>query len=429
MNSIIGSLMTNNEDDKLYVDDVFSTYLYTGNGSTQTINNGIDLAGKGGLVWIKGRSGMSSHYLFDTNRGYGKYLQTQSTAAAGNVGEAQSFKSSGFSIGGSGELNANGSLLTSWTFRKAKKFFDIVTYTGNGVVGRQIAHNLGCEVGMIVVKCTSVAESWVVYHRTQGIAYAELESTGAFYYGDVRWGSQLHSDTYFSLDDHVAVNGNGRSYVAYLFAHNTSADGLIQCGSYVGNGSANGTVVNLGFEPQYLMIKCSSWSQPWVTLDVIRGMSDTSGSELRPNSSTVEQVSSAFAILPTANGFTIRTSDGELNTNGQTYIYMAIRRPNKHVTSGTQVYNAIARTGTGVATTVNGVGFATDLLLTRSRNGTNNSGIYDRLRGTHKALSSDTIGSEYNDTAGILSFSMDGMLLGIDNMTGYSNSLNSYSNL
>jgi hypothetical protein len=40
---------------KLYVEDVFSTYLYTGNGSTQTITNGIDLSGEGGLVWIKVR--------------------------------------------------------------------------------------------------------------------------------------------------------------------------------------------------------------------------------------------------------------------------------------------------------------------------------------------------------------------------------------
>jgi len=35
---------------------VFSTYLYTGNWSTQTINNGIDLAGEGGIVWIKWRN-------------------------------------------------------------------------------------------------------------------------------------------------------------------------------------------------------------------------------------------------------------------------------------------------------------------------------------------------------------------------------------
>ena len=40
---------------QLFVEDVFLTYLYTGNGSTQTITNGIDLAGKGGLVWTKRR--------------------------------------------------------------------------------------------------------------------------------------------------------------------------------------------------------------------------------------------------------------------------------------------------------------------------------------------------------------------------------------
>jgi hypothetical protein len=38
--------------DKLYVEDVFSTYLYKGNGSTQTITNGIDLDGEGGMVWL-----------------------------------------------------------------------------------------------------------------------------------------------------------------------------------------------------------------------------------------------------------------------------------------------------------------------------------------------------------------------------------------
>ncbi len=41
--------------DKLYVDDLFSTYLYKGNATARSINNGIDLAGEGGLVWSKTR--------------------------------------------------------------------------------------------------------------------------------------------------------------------------------------------------------------------------------------------------------------------------------------------------------------------------------------------------------------------------------------
>jgi hypothetical protein len=43
-------------DEKVYVEDVFSTYLYTGNGTSIRSANGIDLAGEGGLVWVKNRS-------------------------------------------------------------------------------------------------------------------------------------------------------------------------------------------------------------------------------------------------------------------------------------------------------------------------------------------------------------------------------------
>ena len=38
---------------KTYMDEVFSTYLYKGTGSAQTINNGIELAGEEGMTWIK----------------------------------------------------------------------------------------------------------------------------------------------------------------------------------------------------------------------------------------------------------------------------------------------------------------------------------------------------------------------------------------
>ena len=52
-----------------YVDDVFSAFLYTGAGSAQTITNGIDLDGEGGLVWTKTRNNIRSNILFDSERG------------------------------------------------------------------------------------------------------------------------------------------------------------------------------------------------------------------------------------------------------------------------------------------------------------------------------------------------------------------------
>ena len=36
--------------DVVNVEDVFSNFVHKGNSSTQTITNGIDLAGEGGLV-------------------------------------------------------------------------------------------------------------------------------------------------------------------------------------------------------------------------------------------------------------------------------------------------------------------------------------------------------------------------------------------
>jgi hypothetical protein len=78
----------------LNVADVFSTDLYTGNGSTQTITNGIDLAGKGGLVWVGNRStGSSGHVLVDSLRGIRKQLFSNLTNAE-NTG-TQSFSTLG----------------------------------------------------------------------------------------------------------------------------------------------------------------------------------------------------------------------------------------------------------------------------------------------------------------------------------------------
>ncbi len=55
-----------------YVEDLFSTYLYKGTGSPQTITNGIDLAGEGGMTWIKSRNWTRSHNIYDTVRGVNK---------------------------------------------------------------------------------------------------------------------------------------------------------------------------------------------------------------------------------------------------------------------------------------------------------------------------------------------------------------------
>ena len=157
-----------------FVDALFQTHVYTGTGSTQTINNGIDLSGEGGLVWIKGRTdpgdgaGVPNHTLFDTVRGDDKYLRTSNAQAQGSgFSSLFEFNSNGFTVGNNHSINygSQPTEYVSWTFRKQPKFFDIVTYTGDNST-QTVNHNLGSVPGMIIVKRLDDAGNWGVKHRS-----------------------------------------------------------------------------------------------------------------------------------------------------------------------------------------------------------------------------------------------------------------------
>ena len=168
-----------------FVDALFQCHLYDGTGSSNTITNNINLTGKGGLVWIKRRSGTSDHNLFDSERGFATastgIISSNTTGASNDFADYFNATSTGFTLLHSGnDTNDSSSEYVSWTFRKQPKFFDIVTWTGNGTEDRTISHNLGSVPGMIIVKGYSLTEDWNVYHRGIGNAkYLQLNSTAA----------------------------------------------------------------------------------------------------------------------------------------------------------------------------------------------------------------------------------------------------------
>ena len=207
-----------------YVDDVFSAYLFNGNSGTQTITNGINFAEEGGMVWCKSRTG-GHHEIADTERGTatgangGRILRANDTSvqSMGDVGHG--FTSSGFTLGFvSGDINWSPRSGISWSFRKQKGFFDVVTYTGNAT-NRLISHSLGSVPGMIMVKCLNVNEEWRVYHRDLGATKTlRLDATTAVANeGNICWNNTEPTATTFSLGTHALTNGNGNTYVAYIF--------------------------------------------------------------------------------------------------------------------------------------------------------------------------------------------------------------------
>ena len=352
--------------DKVYVDDVFSTFLVVGAGG-QTITNGIDLATEGGMVWSKARAVGTSFAVHDTERGVNKFLSTNSTAAQIDVNSVatsphtiNSFNTNGFTTGqdaayGYTDLNGYGNYV-HWTFRKAPGFFDVVTYTGNGSA-QNISHSLGSVPGMMIVKNISTVSNWIVYHRSLGaFSKLELNETGAPSSNPGSWNNTAPTASVFTIGTNNSASGD--TYVAYIFAHDEPVFGtdedesIIKCGEYTIPGS--GTFdVDLGFEPQFILYKQISGGMGtpnWYMHDPMRGLSETLFNPLYANLTNSESpavgTSNLLIVYPT--GFKSLSSAH----NAGNYIYMAIRRPDKPPSAATDVFSPTAYTGNQTARVV-----------------------------------------------------------------------------
>ena len=408
--SLIDLLKTSSPNEPLYSNDVFSTYLYTGNGSTQTITNGIDLAGKGGMVWIKNRSlgtTAEGNRLVDSlnsGRTFGWTNISESTNGRFD-GTVNPFLSNGFTLdstyGTQGYLTT-GSNYASWTFRKAAKFFDVQTITHTNGTANNIDLSALGTVGMVIAKITTTTGDWTVWQRglTAG-NNLQLNLTNA----------QSTTNAWLSVSGTTATLAAAAptgTYVIYAYAHDTSSTGIIQCGSFTTDAGGNATV-SLGWEPQFYIVKRAvGGAEGWEIEDTMRNLNANYNAPNSLFANTLAAEAQYTSQNITATGFKYNYS------SSATYIYMAIRRPNKPPTSGTQVYNAIARTGTGAVATVTGVGFSPDLVMSANRSSAGYGNlIQSRLNGTsivkHPFDNSDT-----TSTVAVTSFNMDGYSLGTD---------------
>ena len=366
--------------DPINVEDVFSTDVWTAAGSDLTITNSIDISGEGGMIWIKGRNQSEIHYIYNTVSGGDKYLKINNNAIEDHGSAAVDFNDNGYDV----NLNhTNGQKYVGWNFRKAPKFFDIVTYTGSGS-NKTVSHNLGSIPGMIWFKKTSGSASWAVYHQNMkssspedffmNLDRVDGRSNAANYFQ-----STAPTDSVFSVGTDAEVNADGETYVAFLFAHNNSdgeygTDGdldIIKCGGYTGN--AANRVIDVGFEPQWLFIKEASGGNHWWIFDQVRGWrgGDITGSDSKYESNAIqasaERTEFGYAAVGVApNGFYIK--GGEFGQNNVEYIYTAIRKgPTATITNASDVFaiDTKGSTGDGLAPAFRST-FAPDFALRKS---------------------------------------------------------------
>jgi len=333
---------------KLY----FDTKLYTGTGSAMNIT-GVEF--QPDMTWIKPRSAVDNHILYDAVRGVTKILRPNLTLVEGTVSDmVTAFNSDGVSLGTNGNVTANGVTFAAWNWKagtgqgssntdgsinttytsvNTTAGFSISKYTATGS-NATVGHGLGVAPAMVILKNLDSARSWTVGHNglTNWNYHLYLSSTNAENSDSTMFQGTAPSSTVFSVGTASETNESGDNFIAYCFAEK---QGYSKFGNYQGNGNADGTFVYLGFKPAFVIIKKSGDTANWNMYDNERSPFNLTDELLRPDETDSEIQSDGIDLL--SNGFKARATNAAINTGGSEYIYMAFAENPFTSSTGTPV--------------------------------------------------------------------------------------------
>ncbi|MCK5614947.1 hypothetical protein KAR91_74480 [Candidatus Pacearchaeota archaeon] len=301
----------------------FDAISYLGNGAVRNIT---DANFQPGLVWIKNRNQADEHKLIDSVRGATKELSADSqNVEQTDANGLTAFLSNGFSLGtGANGYNDNAENFIAWLFKEGAQYgFDIITYTGNSVAGRNVNHNLGVAPELMMIKDLDWNYSWMVYHHKVAsdpeTDYLVLDTNAGLLDNILLWNDTAPTNSVFTLGSGGTTNNNGQDYIAYLF---TGVDGFSKVFSYTGNGSIDGPFVYLGFKPRFILWKrvpTSGYS--WEIQDAERSPYNPANKRLYPDLTNAEATQDILDML--SNGFKIRNTSTNSNANGILYVGIA----------------------------------------------------------------------------------------------------------
>ncbi len=322
--------------------DFFNTLLYVGNGTDAHAITGVGFSPA--LVWHKNRTSSTDHYMHNTALGVEKAIRPNVTSGIYDTSiNLQSFDSDGFTVGTQDGLNQNSNNICAWNWKagttsglsggtitpsaysiNTTSKFGIYKYTGNGSSSQTIAHGLGGTPTCVIFKQTSGSEQWRVHFMKATNPYTHMLILNS----NVGESSQSNglsavSSTTITFGSDGAYNLNGEDYICYVFC---DVIGFSKAGSYTGNGvNPNGVFLYTGFKPAWSMIKKINVSgESWIIHDNKRSPSNIRNEILSPDSSYLEETNhSTKGIDFVSNGIKIRNSDGVMNQNGATYVYLA----------------------------------------------------------------------------------------------------------
>ena len=360
-------------------DQYFDTTTYTANNGTLTITG---LQFQPDFVWIKSRSLDIAHAWFDALRGTATAGSTN-TAIGSNRNDAEgngngvlsAFTSDGFTVAGGSSgsnprnlVNKGTNTYVAWTWKaggapsadnsagvgatptagsvkidganlgsalagtlaatrlsaNTEAGFSIVTFEAPSTGGKTIAHGLSSPPEMLIFKSRSNATGWIIQHVGTAVSDPFTDfiafSTSAASDNATVSNDTAPTSSVFTIGSGFTSGNYGTNQVAYCFH---SVDGFSKFGSYVGNGSVDGTFVHTGFRVAWLMVKRSDGgSENWNIVDNKRNSFNGAKSLLFASASSVE-ANATNGIDLLSNGFKVRDNIGNYNTSSANYLYMA----------------------------------------------------------------------------------------------------------
>ena len=301
----------------------FNTVLYTGTGSSQTIDVGF----APNFTWIKKRNANENHELQDTVRGATKRLSIDDSSTEATVaGSISAFTSSGFTVVDAGTTNENTHTYVAWNWKEgASNGFDIVAFTPSSGANTY-SHGLGVKPDCIFFRSRTEAAAWDVYHSALTADYKLYLSDSVAKIDSAFMNDTEPTDSVFTYDP---GSQDGETHIAYCFR---SVAGFSKISSYTGNGNADGTFVYTGFRVSYLLVKNTDRAAHWTVYDVKRETINPNDEILEPNNNNSEVTGHDFDFL--SNGFKVRNNNSMLNHNGEKIVFMAFAEaPFKYATA------------------------------------------------------------------------------------------------
>jgi len=213
----------------------------------------------------------------------------------------------------------------SWMWKRAPKYFDVVTYKGTGS-SLNVNHNLGVVPEMIWLKDTNNAYPWIVQGSAVSSDHSKrLELNDSTGLATTNGGITALSSTTFTVGTFNNINTSSANIIAFLFA---SVPGICKIGTYTGNGSTQ--TIDCGFSngSKLVIIKrTDSDNTNWLLMDSVRGINAGNDPSLSINTSA--NIEELDLINPQSSGFEVEQEDSgatnhRTNTTGGSYLFYAI---------------------------------------------------------------------------------------------------------